>query len=292
MIFSTEIVVQSVISGILLGSIIALVAVGVSLIWGVMELINFAFGEYMMMAMYFCFFFWSYLQLDPLISTPINAIIFFFIGYFTYSLLIRKIIDRDVIIQIFCTFGIMVFIRHLAFFLWTPNYRMITSNYVKDHFEFINIWGVYLCGGEILAFLGSVITIGILFIVLKYTKFGKALRATSQNRSAAMAMGIDTGKMFAFAWGICTALSAVAGSLISTFYYINPYVGDMFLLVAFTSVALGGFGSIFGVIVGAFIIGFVYVLGGTLFVAKLKLVYVYIVFIAVLFIRPKGIWGK
>jgi branched-chain amino acid transport system permease protein len=107
-----------------------------------------------------------------------------------------------------------------------------------------------------------------------------------------MAMGIDTGKMFGLAWGICTSLSAVAGSLLSTFYYINPYVGDVFLLVAFASVALGGFGSIFGVIVGALIIGLVQVLAGTFLIAKLKLVYVYIVFIGVLFIRPRGIWGK
>jgi branched-chain amino acid transport system permease protein len=292
MVFTTEILIQQIVSGLMVGGIIALIAVGISLIWGVMDLINFAFGEYMMMAMYFSFFFWFYLGMDPLLATPVNAVIFFFLGYLTYRLLIRKIMDCEVVIQIFCTFGLMTAIRYLAFFLWTPNFRMITSNFVKNHFEFVDLWGIRVGGGDLAAFIGSVLTLGLLFMVLKYTKLGKALRATAQDRNAAMAMGIDSDKMFAIAWGICTAASGIAGSLLSNFYYIHPYVGDVFLLVAFASVALAGFGSIFGVIGGALIIGLVQILGGTFFIAKLKLVYVYIVFIAVLFMRPQGLWGK
>jgi branched-chain amino acid transport system permease protein len=292
MVFTTEVLLQQMVSGLMLGGIIALIAVGISLIWGVMELINFAFGEYMMMSMYFSFFFWFYLGMDPLLATPINAVIFFFFGLLTYRILIRRIINSDVVIQIFCTFGLMTAIRYLAFFLWTPDFKMITSSFVKNNFEFIDVWGIKIGGGDLIAFVGSFITIGILYLVLKFTKLGKALRATAQDRNAAMAMGIDSDKMFAIAWGICTAASGIAGSLLSNFYYIHPYVGDVFLLVAFASVALAGFGSIFGVIVGAFIIGLVQVLGGTFFVAKLKLVYVYIVFIAILFVRPQGLWGK
>lgn len=292
MVFTTDLIIQQVASGLMVGGIIALIAVGISLIWGVMQLINFAFGEYMMLAMYFSFFFWFYMGLDPLLATPINAMIFFFLGLMTYRLLIQKIINSDAVIQIFCTFGLMISIRYLAFFLWTPNFRMITSNFIKDHFEFISFWGIRVSGCELVAFTGSLISIGILFMILKYTKLGKALRATAQDRFAAMSVGIHSDKMFAIAWGICTAASGIAGSLLSNFYYIQPYIGDIFLLVAFASVALAGFGSIFGVIVGALIIGLVQVLGGTFFIAKLKFVYVYLVFIVILLIRPHGIWGR
>jgi len=292
MLFSSEVVVQQIINGIILGGIIGLIAIGISLIWGVMDIINFAFGEYMMMSMYFSFFFWNYWGIDPLLSTPVNAIIFFGLGYLTYIVIIQKIMDAPVVIQIFCTFGLMTAIRHLAFFLWSPDFRMINQNWINDNFEFIRIGGMNIVGGEVVAFLGSLICIGVLFSVLKFTKLGKALRATAQDRDAAMAMGINTKRMFAIAWGICTATSAIAGSLLSNFYYIHPYVGDVFLLVAFASVALAGFGSIFGVLVAALIIGLVQVLGGTFFIAQLKLVYVYIVFMLVLFFRPQGLWGK
>lgn len=292
MVLTLDVLAQQIVSGLMIGGVIALIAVGIALIWGVMNLINFSFGEYMMMSMYSSFFLWFYLGIDPLLATPINALLFFFLGVLTYYVLIRKIIASEPVIQIFCTFGLMTAIRYLAFFLWTPNFRMITSSFTKDHFEFINLWGVHVSGGELIAFVGSLLSLGILFTVVKYTRLGKALRATAQDRSAAMAMGIDSDKMFAIAWGICTATSGIAGSLLSNFYYIQPYIGDVFLLVAFASVALAGFGSIFGVIGGALIIGLVQVLGGTILISKLKLVYVYLVFIGVLLIRPQGIWGK
>ncbi len=287
-----EVIVQQIINGIILGGIIGLIAVGISLIWGVMDIINFAFGEYMMMSMYFSFFFWSYWGIDPLLSVPINAVIFFILGFFTYVAIIHKIMDAPVVIQIFCTFGLMTAIRHLAFFLWSPDFRMINHSWINDHFEIIRIGGIAVGGGEVVGFLGSLIVVGALFMILKFTKLGKALRATAQDRDAAMAMGINAHRMFAIAWGMCTAASAIAGSLLSNFFYIHPYVGDVFLLVAFATVVLAGFGSIFGVIPAAMIIGVVQVLLGTFFIAKLKLVYVYIVFIMILFFKPQGLWGK
>jgi branched-chain amino acid transport system permease protein len=286
---TAEIVLQAAVSGLMFGGVIALIAVGVSLIWGVMDLINFAYGEYLMWAMYLTFFLYAAAGLDAILSVPVNAVVLFGAGLLTYKLVIRTVLRGPIFAQMLCTFGLFVFLRHAAYLLFRPDDRQARSALVEG---IVTLGSVRLSLAELAAFGGSVVATTVLFWFLKHTKTGKALRAVAQDREAALALGIETDRLYGIAWGISAAAAGIAGALISPFIYVNPLVGDVFLLPGFAAVALGGFGNVHGAFVGGLIIGVVNVVGGTLTMPKIKLALVYLVFVGVLFLRPKGMWGR
>ena len=286
---TAEIVLQSVVSGLMFGGVIALVAVGVSLIWGIMDLINFAYGEYLMWSMYLTFFLWSGLGVEPILAVPLVAVTLFAAGVVTYRVVIRAVLRGPIFAQILSTFGLLVLLRYTAWLLFRPDDRQTQSVLATS---VLSLGGLRVSGGELVAFVGSLLATSALFAFLEYTKTGKALRALAQDREAALALGIEPDRLYALAWGLSTAAAGVAGGLVSSFMYVNPLVGDVFLLPAFAAVALGGFGNVYGAVAGGLVIGVVNVTGGTLTMPKLKLALVYLVFVTVLFIRPKGLWGR
>jgi len=285
---TVEIVLQSVVSGLMFGGIIALCAVGVSLIWGIMDLINFAYGEYLMWSMYLTFFLWS-LGVEPLLSVPIDAVVLFVAGVVTYRLVIRAVMRGPIFAQMLSTFGLLVLLRYTAWLLFRPDDRQAQSVLANS---VLALGGIRVSGGEMVAFAGSLVATSALFAFLKLTKAGKALRALAQDREAAVALGIEPDRLYALAWGISTAAAGVAGGLVSPFMYVNPLIGDVFLLPAFAAVALGGFGNVYGAVAGGLVIGIVNVTGGTLTMPKVKLALVYLVFVGVLIMRPRGLWGR
>lgn len=280
---------QAAVSGLLMGGIFALIAVGISLIWGVMDLINFAYAEFVMLAMYAAYTAHTLLGLDPLLFLPVNAALFFLAGIALYWAVIRRVLRSPVLAQIFCTFGLMILLRYLAFFIWGPNFNQIRTAY-SDRILYLGPIGIEL--PQLVAFGASLGITGLMFAFIEWTKAGRGLRATAQDREAALAVGVEVDRMFGLAWGLSLGLAAVAGTLLSTFFYIFPFVGDVFLLVAFAAVALGGFGNMHGAFIGGLIIGVIEVVGGSLFLPAMKYVYVYIVFVAVLFFRPAGLFGR
>jgi branched-chain amino acid transport system permease protein len=280
---------QAGVSGLLMGGIFALIAIGISLIWGVMDMINFAYAEFVMLAMYASYLAHALLGLDPLLFLPVNAALFFLVGVGLYWGIIRRVLRSPPIAQIFCTFGLLILLRYLAFFVWGPDVNQIRSPY-SDRVLYLGPIGVEL--PQLVAFGASLAITGLMFAFVEWTKAGRGLRATAQDREAALAVGVSVERMFGLAWGLSLGLAAAAGSLLSTFFYIFPFVGDVFLLVAFAAVALGGFGNMHGACVGGLIIGVVEVVGGSLFLPALKYVYVYIIFVAVLFLRPAGLFGR
>jgi branched-chain amino acid transport system permease protein len=286
---TAEIVLQSVVSGLMFGGVIALVAVGLSLIWGVMDLINFAYGEYLMWAMYLTYFLYAGVGLEPVLTLPLNAVALFAAGVLTYKLVIRRVLKGPIFAQLLSTFGLFVLFRYAAWLLFRPDDRQAQSALSSG---VLTLGSVRVSTGELVAFAGSVVATSALFWFLKTTKTGKALRALSQDREAALAIGIEPDRLYAIAWGISAAAAGVAGALVSPFMYVNPLVGDVFLLPAFAAVALGGFGNAYGAFAGGLLIGVVNVTGGTLTVPKVKLALVYLVFLGVLFMRPKGLWGR
>ena len=286
---TAEIVLQSVVSGLMFGGVIALVAVGVSLIWGIMDLINFAYGEYLMWAMYLTFFLWSGLGIEPILAVPITAVALFLAGVVTYRVVIRAVMRGPIFAQILSTFGLLVLLRYAAWLLFRPDDRQTQSVLATS---VLSVGGLRVSGGELVAFAGSLLATSALFAFLEYTKTGKALRALAQDREAALALGIEPDRLYALAWGLSTAAAGVAGGLVSSFMYVNPLVGDVFLLPALAAVALGGFGNVYGAVAGGLVIGVVNVTGGTLTMPKVKLALVYLVFVSVLFMRPKGLWGR
>lgn len=284
-----EIIIQAIISGLLMGFVYALIAAGLSLIFGLMEIVNFAHGEFMMLSMYFAFWLWVLYGLDPLYVLLLCAALLALIGLGTHYGIIRHILNAPMLAQICATFGLAVFLRALAQFLWSPDFRTITNPLVEGRVE---IMGIYLGLPQIVASFGCLLGFAVLYLFITRTETGLALQATAQDREAASLMGIPTDRMYALGWGIGAACVGVAGVLLSTFYFVFPDVGLQFALIAYVAVALGGFGSILGALAAGVLIGLLESLGGLLIDPSFKLLFIFGLYLAVVVFRPQGLFGR
>src|ERR1700712_913291 len=278
---SGEILFQTLVSGLLIGLIYALVAVGLTLIFGVMDIVNFSHGEFLMFGMYSGFWLYAMFHLDPVYTLPLTAIFLF--GVLVYRFVITKIIDASMLSQIFTTFGLMILFRGIAQFFWKPDFRTVDNSVVSGN---INLLGIHVGLPQLVAGRGAIrVTAGIV-LFLPRTRAGAALEATAADKEAARLMGIDTQRMFALAWGLGAACAGVAGGLLSTFFPIFPEVGANFILIAFVVVNLGGFGSVLGALCAGVLVGVIEVMGGFLLGPQYKLAIVLTLFLAVLMFRP------
>ena len=280
---------QTLVSGLLIGFLYALVAVGLTMVYGVMDVVNFAHGDYLMLSMYFSYWLFILFGMDPLYSLPAIVLVMFGIGVITYYITIRPIINSPMLSQIFVTFGLLIFLRGLAQFLWKVDYRMIPDTLVSGSF---NMGGIYIGRPQLVAAVGAVLCSGLILWFLKNTKAGMALEAVSEDKEAARLMGINSDRMFALSWGIGIASVGVAGVLLSNFFYVFPEVGGQFCLIAFVVVALGGFGSVVGAFLAGIIVGLVEVVSGYLIDPSFKFMFVLSLYLAVVFIRPQGLMGR
>ena len=286
---TTEIILQTVMSGLLMGFIYALVAAGLSLIFGLMEIVNFAHGEFMMLAMFAAFWLYTLFGFDPLLSIPFAVALLFALGVATHYGIIRHILHAPMLVQITATFGLAVFIRSLAQFLWTPDFRSIPNPIVSGRVE---VFGIFLGLPQIVASAGCLLAFALLFLFIHRTETGMALQATAQDREAASLMGIRTDRMYALGWGIGAACVAVAGVLITNYYFILPEVGLIFALIAYVTVAMGGFGSLLGALLAGVLIGLVEALGGLLIDPAFKYAIIFVMYLGVVLVRPKGLFGR
>ncbi|HEX7638840.1 MAG TPA: branched-chain amino acid ABC transporter permease [Burkholderiaceae bacterium] len=284
-----DILLQTLASGVLTGLVYALVAIGLTMIFGVMDIVNFAHGEFMMLGMYASFWLFTYFALDPLATLPATVIMLFVFGMLLYRVVIKRIIDAPMVSQIFTTFGLMILLRGVAQFLWKPDYRSIENSWAAGtaHLGMLQLGRPQLVAG-----VGAVLLTGVVYFFLNRTKLGAALEATAADKEAAQLMGIDSHRMFALAWGIGAACAGAAGALLSTFFPIFPDVGADFILVAFVVVNLGGFGSVTGAFWAGIIVGVLEVVGGLLIGPQYKMAVVLVVFLAVLMFRPRGLFGR
>jgi branched-chain amino acid transport system permease protein len=284
-----EIILQAIVAGLMMGLIYALIAAGLSLIFGLMEIVNFAHGEHLMLSMFTSFWLWSLLGIDPLFSVPITILLMAICGVLTHYLLIRYILKAKMLVQICATFGLSIFIRSIAQLLWTPDYKNVENPLIEGRIELGNIYvgQPQLFAGLIclLAFLG-------LYWFVTKTKTGLALQATAQDRHAAEILGIPSDKMFALGWAIGLGCVAVAGSMMMNYFAVFTDVGINFALFAFVAVALGGFGSIIGCLYAGVIIGLVESLGGLLIDPSFKLLYVFAIYLLVVIYKPQGLFGR
>lgn len=282
------IVLQVIFSGIFNGLVYSLISIGLSLIWGIMDMVNFAHADFMMLTMYFTFIAFSKFNLDPLFSLPFIVVLMFIIGMVVYRSIIRRMIGSEMVYQILLTFGLVVFLQSMAQFLWTANYKLIRGSIISGS---ISILGVSLQKGQVFAGFVCLITAGIIWWFINNTKLGWALQATAQNKEAAPLIGINIDKMFTLAWGIGLASVGVAGVTLSHFYYIYPQVGATFQLLALVAVAFGGFGSIPGALLAGLTIGIVEAISGYVIDPAYKYVVVFILYIVVVLWRPQGLFG-
>ncbi len=286
---TVELLLQTLLSGILFGLVYALVAIGLTLIFGVMDIVNFAHGEFLMFGMYAAFWAFALWGLDPIVTLPLTTLLLFAVGVAVYRLVIRRITDAPMLSQIFATFGLMIFFRGLAQYLWKPDFRSVDHTIVAGKVAFA---GLQFGLPQVVAAGGAVLTTAAVWAFLRFTRLGAALEATAADKEAAALMGIDAQKMFALAWGIGAACAGVAGALLATYYPIFPEVGSTFILVAFVLVALGGFGSVVGAFWAGILVGIVEVMGGFLWDPAYKMVLVLSLYLIVVWFRPQGLMGK
>ncbi len=283
---------QVVISGLLMGLIYALVAAGLSLIFGLMDVVNFAHGELMMVAMYAVFTLWQMSGLDPFILLPIVAALLFGLGMAIYRLLIARALSvrfNRGMVQIFVTFGLAIFIRGFMQFWYGGEFRSITGTWLSD--RTLNIHGVYLPLPQVAAAVVCLLAFAGLLAISR-TEFGRALEATREDREAVALIGIDRDRIFSLGWGLGAATVGVAGVMLAGFYYVSPNVGANFALIAYVTVALGGFGSMFGALAAGLLIGEVEAVTAQLLEPSLKQVGMFAIYLAVLMFRPRGLFGK
>ena len=286
---TAEILLQTLASGVLIGLIYALVAIGLTMIFGVMDIVNFAHGEFMMLGMYSSFWMFALLTLDPMLTLPLTVLMLFAFGVVLYKLVIRRITDAPMVSQIFTTFGLMILLRGVAQFFWKPDFRSIENSWVSGT---VKLGAFQLGRPQLVAGAGAIVVTLAVWFFLHRTKWGAALEATAADKEAAQLMGIDSHKMFALAWGIGAACAGAAGGLLSTFFPIFPEVGANFILIAFVVVNLGGFGSVAGAFWAGILVGVIEVMGGLLLGPQYKMAVVLVVFLAVLMFRPQGLRGK
>jgi len=280
---------QTVISGLLVGAIYSLIAVGLTLIWGIMELVNFAHGSYLMLSMYICYAFYLWFGFDPIFTMPIAAVILFVLGVLTYKLIISRIMKAPMLFQILTTFGLQFLINYTMFFVAKSTFRSVKVNFLTGC---LTVGDLYIDKAMLTAAAACVIGFVFLYAFLHYTKTGKGIRATTDNPRAALALGVDIEKMYALTWGISLALVAVAGAMLSRMRYVYPTVGDRFGLLAFVAVALGGFGSIYGSLLGGLLIGVFASLAGVYAAPWMKTPAIFAIFVIALLLRPQGLFGR
>ncbi len=283
-----EQLLQQLVNGLLIGFMYALIAIGLTLIWGVMNIVNFAHGDFLMVGMFASFWLYTLYGLDPLFSIPICTVLLFIMGILLYRFVVSKVMSGPMLAQLVVTFGISIFLSNLAVYFWTPDFRLISHPLLGGTWE---IGDIQLSIPKTVASIGSIITSLFVFIFLKKTRTGKAILATEMDREAALLMGINTERINSFSFGMGAALVGIAGAFLSTYYYIYPQVGGIFGTIAFSIVALGGFGSIGGAFIAGILVGLVQTLGGFFFDPAYKYAIVFGIYLLTVWIRPQGLLG-
>ena len=281
-----ETVTQAVINGLLIGGIYALVSIGVTLIFGVVKIVNFAQGEFVMIGMYITFFLATQLGMDPIVSLVVSMPVLFVIGLGVQHFLIRRVLGLNDLPQIFLTFALSLLILNVALMVLTPNYRTLHTAYSDAALHF---GGFYVPVAKLIAFGVAMLLSAILWVFLHTTDLGRAMRAASQNRDVAQLMGINPHRVFAVALGIALALAGAAGSLLMPFYPAYPMVGQVFVLMAFVAVVLGTLGNVMGALVASLLMGIAESLGIQFIGADSGLIVVFLLLLITLAVKPSGL---
>jgi branched-chain amino acid transport system permease protein len=284
-----EIFLQSLISGILIGGVYALIGIGLTIIFGVMRVINFAHGELLMLGMYATYYLFSFFHVDPFLSIVITMPLMFLFGAFLQKIVINRTLSAPPQNQILLTIGLGLIMSNSVMLAFTSDYKILSTKYSSSS---VKIMGISISTPLLISFaITTVITVALYWFLLK-TDTGQAIRATAQDREAARLMGINVSRMSILAFGLGSALAATAGALISPTYYIFPQVGSVFTLKAFVITVLGGMGSVVGATLGGVLIGVAESIGGVYFGSGWKEVVVFVLFLLVLLFKPSGLFGK
>ena len=300
-----EILVSSIVAGLLIGMVFALVALGLTIIFGLMDIVNFAHGEFLMVGMYTGLLTAQATGMDPLFTLPVAAVVGFLLGIVCYFGFIKFLIRGPMIAQLLGTFGLMLFLRNLALLIFGSEDRAVHHGVLVDKSVEMGM-GVIISATKMAAAGLSIVSFLAVWLLMNHTKIGRALTATALNSQAARYMGIPTERMNALAWGVGCATVTVAGALLVNFWSVNPFIGLLFTMIAFAIVALGGFGSVPGAFFAGLVVGMITEIAGfwdfftytlnwdwmaDVPMTSLKYMWVYLAYFLIMVFRPRGLFG-
>ena len=280
---------QVILDGAMSGLLYALVAAGLSLIWGVMDIINFAHGEFLMVAMYLSYWIGFLAHVDPIVSWIASAAFLFLLGAVTYKLIVSRCLGKAAMAPLLATFGLSMVIKNFCLNRFSPNFRLLSGTFLEG--KKILLGDLVIPLPQLATSLFALAVLALLYGMLKKTRLGWAIQATAMDREAAELMGIDTEKIFLLVFGLGGACVGIAGGLLPSYLAVHPEVGGLFGLIAFMVVAMGGIGSIPGALVAALMIGLVESFTGFYVAPVFKYVAVFGIYLVVIMIRPKGLFG-
>jgi branched-chain amino acid transport system permease protein len=285
---NSGLLLPAVINGLALGAVYALIALGLTLIYGVLHIINFAHGSLLMLALYAAFFLHALGGVDPYLALLVLMPAFFALGYALQRFVIwpsSHARDENVLLV---TLGLAIIFDNLALWLWTSTTRTIDTQYA---FEVVDLGVALVPMAKIIAFVGAFALAGLLWALITFTDLGKAIRAVAREREGARLAGIRVEHIYAMTFGIGSAIVAAAACLLLPSFYVTPQVGYAFVLVAFTTVVLGGMGSFAGALVAGLLLGVIEALCGLFLGESLGQIGIFAAFIVVLLFRPTGLFG-
>ena len=277
---SPEIFFQIIVNGLFTGGIYSLVAIGLTLIYGVMVIVNFAHGEFLMLGIYVAFWAWTLMDLDPYVAIPIAFVLIFGLGALIQRGLVQRVLDAHPLNQIILLVGVSTLLIGLVQFFFS------------DETAVISAFGLRFAIARLVAFFASMAISLLLFIFLRYTRTGKAIRAVSQSRDAARLMGINVNFIYYLTFGIGAAITAVAGVLLAPNHRMIPTMGQAYSVIAFVVVVLGTMGNFIGAFIGGLIIGVVEAFAGFYLGGDVKIIASMMIFILILLFRPAGLFGR
>lgn len=286
---SSTVIMQGIVSGILLGAIYGLVTVGLTLIFGVMGIINFAHGELLMAGMYTSWLLFSTWGVDPYVSLVVVIPVMFILGALIQKFILNPNIDQPHANQLLITLGLSLIVTNAALLILKADYRSVTVSYGRAT---LALGGVSISLTRLVAFGAAAALSVILYLVLKTTDIGKSLRACAEDRDAAALMGINVKRMYIVAFGLGSICTGAAGTLLTPNFYIFPGIGLLFVMTAFIVMVLGGMGNFVGALLGGLIIGLAESLAAVFGPPALRTVVSNAIFVLVLWFRPQGLFGK
>jgi branched-chain amino acid transport system permease protein len=300
-----DLLAGSLVAGLLIGMMLALVALGLTIIFGVMDIVNFAHGEFLMLGMYTGLYAAQGTGMDPLLTLPIAAVVGFLLGIVCYYGFVRFLLRGPIVAQLLGTFGLMLFLRNLALLAFGSEDKALHHGILIGKSLDIGM-GIIVPATKLVAAGLSVAAFLAVWLLMDRTKIGKGLTATALNAQGARYMGIPTERMNALAWGIGGASATVAGALFINFWSVTPFIGLLFTMIAFAIVALGGFGSVPGAFLAALVVGMIMEIPGiwdfltyafnSSWMAKVpmtsfKYMWVYLAYFVIMVVRPRGLFG-
>ncbi len=280
---------QVLYEGLTMGTIYALLAMGIALVWGVMNILSFSQGEFMMVAMYITFFINKFMNWDPLMAMPVVIIVMFLLGLLIYNLIIARALRGPILGQRLITFALSLVLVNGVILLVGGQTKSIPHLLFSGD---MNLGFITASKQKLVLIITSLAVTGLLFFFMNWTKIGKAIRATSQDKEAAGLVGINTQVAYMVTFGLCAAIAGAGGCAMTYYYYFMPSIGTNFMIFGFIAVCLGGFGSIGGAFIGGLIMGMIDVFTGTYLSVAFKYLAVSVIFMLIVSFRPKGLFGR